>query len=95
MASVRRLKKDIEYFSAQLIGDCLGYIQFYEEAKDEEALEIIKEAISLHNESIDKASHPDGKDNPQIIKAYYKKLKHDFVEGLDKAYENLEALVKE
>lgn len=94
MASLRRLKKDIEYFSAQLIGDCLDYVQYYEEAKEDEALEIIKEAVAFHNEMIDRAVHPDGKDNPKIVKAYYKKLKHDFVEGLDKAYAKLEALVK-
>jgi hypothetical protein len=94
MASVRRLKKDIEYFSAQLIGDCLNYIQYYEKADDDKGLEIIKEAVSLHNESLDRACHPDGKDNPKLIKAFYKKLKLDYVEGLDKAYEKLEALVK-
>jgi len=94
MASLRRLKKDIEYFSAQLIGDVLDYIQYYEGAKEDEALEIIKEAVTFHNEMIDRAVHPDGKDNPKIIKAYYRKLKRDFVEGLDKAYERLETLVK-
>ena len=94
MASLRRLKKDIEYFSAQLIGDCLEYIQYFENADDEKALELIKDAVNLHNETIDKATHPDGKDNPKIVRAFYKKVKIDFVNGLDKAYETLEKLVK-
>lgn len=94
MANLRRLKKDIEYYSANLIGDCLDYIQYFEGAQEEKALEIIKDAVALHNEMIIRASNPDGKDNPKNIKAYYKKLKYDFVGGLDEAYEKLEALVK-
>lgn len=94
MASVKRLKKDIEFHSAQLIGDCIEYIEYFEGANDDAALEIIKDAVKLHNEMLDRANHPDGKDNPKLVKAHYQKLRKDYVSGLDAAYTRLEELVK-
>ena len=94
MASIRRLKKDIQFLSAQLIGDCIDFIDNFEEGKDKKVLAIIEEAVSLHNNMIDRACHPDGKDNPKLVKKYYQKLKKDFIEGLDKAYKKLEGLIK-
>ena len=93
MASIRRLKKDIQFLSAQLIGDCIDFIDNYEDGKEKQVMAIITEAVSLHNNMIDRACHPDGKDNPKLVRSYYKQLKKDFIEGLDDSYKKLEALV--
>lgn len=93
MASVRRLKKDIQFLSAQLIGDCIDFMDSFDNGKEKHVLDIITEAVSLHNNMIDRACHPDGKDNPKLVRKYYQQLKKDFIQGLDDSYKKLETLV--
>ena len=94
MASIRRLKKDIQYLSAQLIGDCLDFIDDSKEGKNEKIMTVIEEAVALNNSTIEKVCHPEGKDNPKLIKTYYSQLKKDFIKGLDENYKKLEKLIK-
>lgn len=94
MANVRRLKKDIQFFSAQLIGDCLDFLESFQDGKKKKVIAIIEEAVLLNNNMIERACHPDGKDNPKLVKEFYKQLKKDFIKGLDQAYKKLEELVK-
>lgn len=94
MASIRRLKKDIQFLSAQLISDCIDFIDSFDDGKEEKVLAIIQDAVSLHNNMIDRACHPDGKDNPKLVREFYKQLKKDFIQGLDECYKKLEKLIK-
>lgn len=94
MASVRKLKKDIQFLSAQLIGDCIAFMDSFEDGKEKQVLSIIEEAVSLHNNMIDRACHPDGKDNPKLVRKFYQQLKKDFILGLDECYKKLEELFK-
>ncbi|MEI6679516.1 MAG: hypothetical protein WCL21_12960 [Mariniphaga sp.] len=94
MANVRRLKKEIEFMSSQLIGDCIDFLDTFEDKKDVSVLSVIEEAVLLNNTMLDRACHPDGKDNPKLVKQHYKLLKTDFIKGLDHAYGRLEGLLK-
>jgi len=94
MATVRRLKKEIEVMSSQLIGDCIDYLDTFEDKKDVSVLSIIEEAVLLNNTMLDRACRPDGKNNPKLVKQHYRKLKIDFIKGLDQAYGKLEGLLK-
>ena len=94
MATVRRLKKEIEFISSQLIGDCIYFLETFDDKKDKTVLSIIEEAVLLNNTMLDRACHPDGKDNPKLVKQHYRKLKSDFIKGLDQAYGKLESLIK-
>jgi len=94
MATKRRLKKEITFMSAQLIGDCVDYLETFEDKKEVNVLSIIEEAVVLNNTILDRACHPDGKDNPKLVKQHYRKLKSDFIKGLDQAYAKLEGLHK-
>ena len=94
MANVRRLKQEIEFMTSQLIGDCIDFLEKFDDKKDKTVLSIIEEAVLLNNTMLDRACHPDGKDNPKLVKQHYRKLKTDFIKGLDGAYLKLEGLVK-
>ncbi len=94
MATVRRLKKEIEFMSSQLIGDCIDFLETFDDKKDTRILSIIEEAVLLNNTILDRACHPDGKDNAKLVKQHYRKLKADFIKGLDQAYSRLEAMLK-
>ena len=76
MASRKQLKKEFEYLSSQMIGDCLDFIDTFE-GKDKDVWEIIDATVTLHNGIIDRVNHPDGKDNKKLTRAYYKQIKID------------------
>ena len=95
MANVRRLKKEIEFMSSQLIGDCIDFLETFEDKKDTPILSIIEEAVVLNNTMLDRACHPEGKGNAKLVREHYRKIKTDFIKGLDKAYGKLENLIKQ
>lgn len=94
MATVRRLKKEIEFMSAQLIGDCIDFLETFEDKKDHTVFSIIEEAVLLNNTMLDRACHPGGEGDPKLVKQHYQLLKRDFVKGLDQAYSKLEVMLK-
>ena len=94
MATLRRLKKEIVFMSSQLIGDCIDFLETYEDKKDTNLLSIIEEAALLNNTMLDRACHPVDKNDPKLVKQHYKQLKTDFIKGLDQAYGKLEGLIK-
>jgi len=93
MASIRQLKKEIEFLSSQVIGDCIDFVQTFN-GKEMEAMAVIDEIVALHNNTIDKINNPDGKDNPKLVKTFYLQLKKNYITGINDAYQRLEVLVK-
>jgi hypothetical protein len=94
MASVRNLKKDIDYLVFEVISDCFVYSGLHADEKTDESLAIIADAINFRNDLIARVNNPDGKDNPKILKAYYKSLEKDLMVGVDKLFTRLSSLSK-
>jgi hypothetical protein len=92
MASVRELKKDIDYLVFEVISDCFVYSNIHPENKTEELTTLISDAVEFRNDLIARVNNPDGKDNPKIVKAYYKTVAKDLLIGVDKLFERLSAL---
>lgn len=89
MASVRELKKDIDYLIFEVISDCFVYSNIHPENKSDKLTELISDAVEFRNDLIARVNNPDGKDNPKIIKAYYKAVEKDLLTGVDKLFERL------
>jgi len=94
MASVKTLKKDIDYLFFELISDCFMVSSMHEGKKKDEVQDLIEEAVSMRNDFIDRANSPDGKDNPALVKAYYSALRKDLLEKVDGYFTRLSALAK-
>lgn len=94
MASVRELKKDIDYLVFEVISDCFVYSSIHPEDKSDEVSTIISDAVEFRNDLIARVNNPDGKDNPKIIKTYYKTLEKDLMTGVDKLFTRLSSLSK-
>jgi hypothetical protein len=92
MASVRELKKDIDYLVFEVISDCLLYTDVNPDNNGEEVNLIITDAVGFRNDLIARVNNPDGKDNPKIVKAYYKSVEKDLLKGVDKLFDRLSAL---
>ena len=92
MASVRELKKDIDYLVFEVISDCFAYSNIHSDNKSDELSTLISDAVEFRNDLIARVNNPDGKDNPKIVKAYYKSVEKDLLTGVDKLFERLSAL---
>jgi len=92
MASVRELKKDIDYLVFEVISDCFVFSGVNPDNKSEELSVLISDAVNFRNDLIARVNNPDGKDNPKIIKAYYKSIEKDLLVGVDKLFNRLSAL---
>ena len=92
MASVRELKKDIDFLVFEVISDCFVYSNLHPDNKTDELTALINDAVELRNELIARVNNPDGKDNPKIVKAYYKTVSKDLMLGVDKLFERLSAI---
>ena len=92
MASVRELKKDIDYLVFEVISDCFVFSGVNPDNKSEELSVLISDAVNFRNDLIARVNNPDGKDNPKIIKAYYKTIEKDLLVGVDKLFNRLSAL---
>jgi hypothetical protein len=92
MASVRELKKDIDYLVFEVISDCLLYTDVNPDNNSDEVNSIITDAVGFRNDLIARVNNPDGKDNAKIVKAYYKSVEKDLLKGVDKLFDRLSAL---
>lgn len=93
MASVRRLKKDIDYLVSEVVADCYTFTYFHP-AKEAQAIDIINEAITLRQDLISRANTPDGKDNKKIVKAYYQAIWKELLEKVDSMFNKISELGK-
>jgi hypothetical protein len=94
MASKRDLKKDIDLLMSLVLNDCF-YVAEYNAKVDQDAvMEIAADIVRKHREFRKRANHPDGKDNPKLVKEYYKNLNAELLAAADEALEKLSAEVK-
>ena len=94
MASVRELKKDIDYLVYEVISDCFVFSGLHPDIKTDEISALISEAVDFRNDLIARVNNPDGKDNPKIVKAYYKSVEKDLLTGVDKLFSRLSSMTK-
>ncbi|MCL2502417.1 MAG: hypothetical protein FWE30_02455 [Bacteroidales bacterium] len=90
MASLRRLKKDIDFLVEEVISDCCTFMYLYPDKKREEAIQIIQDAVELRNRLYAKVNHP--QDNPK--KLYYKAINRELLEGVDASFEKISGLTQ-
>lgn len=94
MASVRNLKKDIDLIMSLALSDCFYVLEYNEKIDEKAVYEIAGEIVTRHRELRLRAMHPDGKDNPKLVKEYYKGLVKDMLTAADASLEKLSAEVK-
>ena len=96
MASKKELKKDIRYLTEQVIMDALEVADTLDNEKDKKkVLDIIVETANLHNQLISRTNHPDGKDEPKLVKNHYNGIMNDLMTACNKAYDKLNKLLPE
>ncbi len=93
MASLRSLKKDVDYLLSVVLGECMYVINTHPEADKEKVLEIARKIIAGHRELRLRINHIDGKDNPAMVKAHLRKVVDDLYSLADTSLEELAKLI--
>ena len=94
MASKRDLKKDIDYLTYEVIADCYTFMQLYPGKQDDKVIAIINDTVAMRNDLFARINHPDGKDNPKLVKEHFKKIRQDLLVKIDDAFQKLSKLIK-
>jgi hypothetical protein len=94
MASVKELKKDIDLLMSVVLNDIFYVLEYNAKVDEEAILKIAGDVIQKHRELRLRANHPDGKDNPKLVRKYFNLLVSDALKEADAALERLSAEVK-
>jgi len=94
MASVRGLKKDIDILMSMVLNDCFYVMEYNSKVDNDALMKLAGEVVLQHREFRIRVNHPDGKDNPKLVKKYYNKLAEDLLNTADKYFEKLSEEVK-
>jgi len=89
MASIRTLKKDINFLTSELVTQAYLNQILFDKISDEELVNYIAEALDYRNNLVERTNHPDGKDNPKLVRVYYKNLRKDMLEQFSVLYDKL------
>lgn len=94
MASIKNLKKDIDMVLSLALNDCFYVLEYNSKVDKDTVMKIAGDIIQKHRELRVRTNHPDGKDNPKLVKKYYQNLITDLLTITDAALEKLSAEIK-
>jgi len=92
MASRRKLKRTIKFVSSELITDVYFRCLISKSVDDQKIDTLVEEIMSLEHEYVLRSNRPDGKDNPKLVKAYFRKLFADWQSAMEKIMKELEKI---
>lgn len=78
MANKRELKKEINFISNELIAECLFNKLYIKNSDPQKIDELISRIINCQDDFLRRVNTPDGKENPKLVKKYYKSLIQSF-----------------
>ena len=76
MASIKKLKDEINYLTYDLINECFTFKTFHPE-QDKQADEVIRKIIGLRNDLISRTNNPEDKGDSKKLKSHYNKIMLD------------------
>ncbi len=94
MASIRRLKKDVDYLTFAVVSDCMNYNSCAGKSVPE-VVDIVKKMIEYRNEVRSKISARKSCNNKKEIRSYYKEISIDLLKTIDGEFTRLSNLVKQ
>lgn len=90
MASIKELKKDIHFLTYELASETMFKMLLRPEADENALNQIALDGTSFRDELIKRANHRDAKNNPKLVKQYYKTLRKEMMEGYTNLFKRLE-----
>lgn len=94
MASIKNLKKDIDFIVSEIISDCYIYLYFNNNKNEEKVIDIITKSVELRNDLFNRTNNPDKNADKKAIKGHYKSIYKDLLENSDNLFNQLSSLSK-
>lgn len=94
MAKRRILKREVADVAGELFAETLFCSLHLPNTDKEKADQVMTRILDMQDNFICRISHPDGKDNSVLVKAYYKKLKEDLQKEVNAIAEEIRELSK-
>jgi hypothetical protein len=94
MASIRILKKDIDMLMSMVLNDCFYILEYNPNVDADAVMKIAGSIIEKQQEFRLRVNHPDGKDNPGLVKKHFNDLSSDVLATADEAFLALSEEVK-
>ena len=91
MASLRDLKKEIDYRLEEFVFDCDMAICF-QPSKESEIFDLMKAGVELRNALYAKANNPAEPHNPSLVRKHYAAFRAEMEESFGRLFEQLSAL---
>jgi len=92
MASRKKLKQTIKFVSSGLITDIYFRCLMSKDIDTPKVDALVVEIMSLNREYVLRVNRPDGKANPKLVKAYFRKLFADWQRSMEKVIKDIESL---
>lgn len=93
MASVKRLKKDIDYLTFSVIADCFNY-SIVSGKNNEGVSGIVNDIIATRNSLLDRVRGAKKLKDKKEIKNYFKAISNDLMSSVDASFTKLSEIVK-
>jgi hypothetical protein len=94
MASVKNIKKDIDYLVDEVISDSLLCISMQPVKNKESFIEIINQTVEMRNNLISRVNSAPREGKRSETKAYYKAIYDELISNADKTFEKLSKLIE-
>lgn len=95
MASIKNLKKDVNYLVEVVCSDCYMATVFNENIDTDKVAAIISNALVLRQDMINRINHPEAdKNDRKAMRNYYKGLQNEIMEKVDRMFSDLSATIK-
>lgn len=94
MANKRDAKKDIAFFTSEVINDCFNFLILHQDRDNSDVLDIMDSVEELYDEMILRVNHIDGKDNKKMVKEYFNNLYETLLDGIESAFSQLSEIAK-
>lgn len=90
MASLRVIKKDIDYLISEVISDCWTFLYTNPGKSSQEAVAIMNDAVTLRNDLYNRVNKPD----KEKMKAHYNAINKDLLTGVDSLFQRISEMIK-
>ncbi|PKP37437.1 MAG: hypothetical protein CVT97_05730 [Bacteroidetes bacterium HGW-Bacteroidetes-14] len=90
MASLRIVKKDIDFLISEVISDCWVFMYINPDKKTDDAVAVINDAVALRNELYNRVNQRPAEN----AKKHFKAINMDLLKGVDELFVRVSNLTK-
>ncbi len=93
MASLRDIKKEIDYTVNEVVYDCYLSLGFHAD-KQSEIIGIMQAAVDMRNNLMELVNNPAEKHNPSLVRKHYAYIRAQLVERTEELWGKLSEICK-